>query len=127
MTAMSERRDIDFPFHVDGRGRTASTDYPDHVRDLIEQVLFTPPGERVNRPDFGCGLLDLMFGPNSPELAAALEVTVHAALQRWLGDVITVESLAVTSEDTTLRVSLRYLLLATGERRDEAIQGGVAA
>lgn len=118
------RTDVDFPFHVDGRGRTASTGYPDHVRDLIEQLLFTTPGERVNRPDFGCGLLDLVFAPNSPELAAALQATIQAALQRWLGDLITIEALDVTSEDATLRVTLRYLLIATGERVDEVFEGG---
>lgn len=120
------RTDVDFPFHVDGRGRTASTGYADHVRDMIEQLLFTTPGERVNRPDFGCGLLDLVFGPNSPELAAALQVAVAAALQRWLGDVISVEALEVTAEDTTLRVTARYLLIATGERVDAVFEGGVA-
>jgi uncharacterized protein len=120
------RIDVDFPFHVDGRGRAAATGYADHVRDMIEQLLFTTPGERVNRPDFGCGLLDLVFGPNSPELAAALQVAVAAALQRWLGDVIAVESLEVTSEDATLRVSLRYLLIATGERVDEVFEGATA-
>lgn len=118
--------DIDFPFHVDGRGRTASTGHADHVRDMIKQLLFTTPGERVNRPDFGCGLLDLVFGPNSPELAAALQVAVQAALQRWLGDVIAVEALDVTAEDSTLRVTLRYLLIATGERVDAVFERGTA-
>ena len=61
---------IDFPFHFDSRGHTASTDENDHVRDMIEQLIFTSPGERVNRPDFGSGLLQLIFAPNSPELAA---------------------------------------------------------
>ena len=50
----------------------------DHVRDLIEQVLFTTPGERVNRPTFGSGLLQLVFAPNSDALAAATEMTVQA-------------------------------------------------
>ena len=81
---------IDFPFHFDGRGRTAATDDDDHIRDMIEQLLFTSPGERVNRPDFGSGLLQLVFAPNSPELAAALQFTMQAALQRWLGDLIDV-------------------------------------
>ena len=58
---------IDFPFHSDSRGRTATTDDDDHIRDMIEQFLFTNPGERVNRPDFGSGLLQLVFAPNSPE------------------------------------------------------------
>ncbi|HEV2777790.1 MAG TPA: GPW/gp25 family protein [Actinophytocola sp.] len=118
--------DIDFPFHVDARGRTADTDHPDHVRDLIEQLLFTTPGERVNRPDFGCGLLDLLFEPNSPELAAALGVSAEGALERWLGDVITVDSLVVTAQESTLRIELRYVVIATGERRTELIEGGAA-
>ena len=110
---------IDFPFHFDARGRTAATDDVDHVRDMIEQFLLTSPGERVNRPDFGSGLLQMVFAPNSPELAATLQYTIQAGLQRWLGDVITVESLEVTSDDSVLRVSLQYVLLRTGERRTE--------
>ena len=114
---------IDFPFHLDARGRTADTPYPDHVRDMVEQLLFTRPGERVNRPDFGCGLLDLVFEPNSPELAAALQVSAEGALQRWLGDVLTVDSLTVTADDATLHVDLSYLLLATGEQVHTVLQG----
>ena len=78
--------EIDFPFYIDRGGRTATTDEGDHLRDLIEQVLFTTPGERVNRPDFGSGLLQLVFAPNSDELAATLQFTVQASLQQWLGD-----------------------------------------
>ncbi len=106
---------IDFPFHFDSRGRTASTDDDDHIRDMIEQFLFTNPGERVNRPDFGSGLLRMVFEPNSPELAAALQFTIQAGLQRWLGDVIEVRDLQVTSEDSTLRVSLQYLVRRTNQ------------
>ena len=84
---------IDFPFHFDGRGRTATTTDDDHIRDMIEQLLFTNPGERVNRPDFGSGLLQMVFAPNSPELAAALQFTTQAALQRWLGDLIDLQQL----------------------------------
>lgn len=108
---------IDYPFHFDTHGRTAMTDDADHVRDMIEQLLFTSPGERVNRPDFGSGLMQLVFAPNSPELAAALQFTVQAALQRWLGDIIDVGSLLVTSEDSKLTVDLSYALRATGEAR----------
>ena len=66
---------IDFPFHIDGHGRTAATDDADHARDLIEQILFTNPGERVNRPTFGSGLMQMLFQPNSTEIAAALQFT----------------------------------------------------
>lgn len=111
---------IDFPFHFDNRGRSAETDDADHVRDMIEQLLFTSPGERVNRPDFGSGLLQLVFAPNSPELAAALQFTVQAALQRWLGDVIDVGALEVTSVDSTLRVDLTWTLRASGDTRSDS-------
>ncbi|WP_324197656.1 GPW/gp25 family protein [Nocardia abscessus] len=118
--------DIAFPFALDARGGTATADYPDHVRQMIEQLLFTRPGERVNRPEFGCGLLDLVFEPNSPELAAAVQVSAEGALMRWLGDVITVQRLTVTAEDSTLRVEIEYVLLATGARRTDVIEGSAA-
>jgi len=108
---------IDFPFHFDGRRRTAATGDDDHIRDMIEQLLLTSPGERVNRPDFGSGLLQLVFAPNSPELAAALQFTMQAALQRWLGDVIEVRALEVTSQDSTLTVDLRYLVRRTNQEQ----------
>jgi len=107
---------IDYPFHLDQRGRTAATGENDHVRDMIEQLLFTNPGERVNRPDFGSGVLQLVFAPNSPELAATLQFTMQASLQRWLGDVIAVDSLSVAAEDSTLRVVIEYTVVGTGER-----------
>jgi len=116
---------IDFPFHIDARGRVAETDRNDHIRDLIEQLLFTSPGERVMRPDFGCGLLDLVFEPNSPEMAATLQVSAEGALQRWLGDLITVRELVVTAEESTVTVRVRYVVIETGEQRDELIEGGV--
>lgn len=106
---------IDFPFHFDARGATASTGYADHVRDMIEQLLFTTPGERVNRPDFGCGLLQLVFAPNSPELAATVQFTTQASLAQWLGDIVDVRSLEVDAQDSILRVELSYALRATGE------------
>jgi phage baseplate assembly protein W len=108
---------IDFAFQFDARGRTASTSDEDHIRDMIEQFLFTNPGERVNRPDFGSGLLQLVFAPNSPELAATLQVTIQAGLQRWLGDLIEVQKLEVTSEDSTLRVDLAYVIRRTQEQQ----------
>ncbi|MDL2076116.1 GPW/gp25 family protein [Streptomyces sp. GXMU-J15] len=117
--------DIEFPYRFDDRGRTATAGHADHVRDMVELVLFTTPGERVNRPDFGCNYLDLVFAGNSPELAATLEMTAQAALQRWLGDLLTVESLTVTSQEATLHVHVAYVLTATGERRTVTVGGGV--
>ena len=99
---------IHFPFHIDGKGRTREAGEDDYIRQLIEQVLFTSPGERVNRPEFGTGLLQMVFEPNSTELAAATEFTVQAALQQWLGDLITVQSVAVTANDSRLNVQVSY-------------------
>src|SRR5689334_15828071 len=108
---------IDYPFHFDGRGRTALAATDDHIRDMIEQILFTNPGERVNRPDFGSGVMQLIFTPNSPELAAAVQFAMQGALQRWLGDVIEVQALDVTSEDAALRIVVRYLIRRTNEQQ----------
>jgi len=117
---------IDYPFHFDNRGRTAETDDDDHIRDMIEQFLFTNPGERVNRPDFGSGLLQLVFAPNSPELAATVQFTIQAGLQRWLSDVILVQKVDVTSDDAELRVLVQYVVKRTGEQRSETFaKGGV--
>src|SRR5687768_15719536 len=113
---------IDFPFHIDGRSRTALTGNDDHIRDMIEQFLFTNPGERVNRPDFGSGLLQLVFAPNSPELAATVQFTLQAGLQRWLGDLVEVQALEVTSEDASLHVFIQYVVRRTGEQRSESFE-----
>ncbi len=108
---------IDYPYHIDYRGRTASTGTDDHIRDMIEQVLFTSPGERANRPTFGCGLLQLVFAPNSPELAAATQFLVQGSLQQWLGDVIQVDGVDVESEDSTIRVSVVYTVRRTQQKQ----------
>jgi Bacteriophage baseplate protein W len=104
---------IDFPLHFDGRGRTAAVATDGHIRNLIEQVLFTSPGERVNRPTFGSGLMQLVFAPNSDELATATQFLVQAALQQWLGDLIEVAAVQVTSEDAALRVTVQYTVRRT--------------
>ena len=102
-----------YPYRFDGRGRTATTDDATHIRDMIEQLLFTAPGERVNQPDFGSGLLQMVFAPNSTELAAALQFTTQAAVQRYLGDLIELQQLDVTADDATLSVTLKYVIRTT--------------
>lgn len=104
-----------FPFHFDRRGRTATADDDTHIRDMIEQLLFTNPGERVNRPDFGSGLMQMVFAPNSPEMAAALQFTLRGALQRWLGDLIELQDLQVASVDSTLTIGVQYVKRRTNQ------------
>ena len=118
---------IDYPFHFNGRGQTATTNDDDHIRDMIEQFLFTNAGERVNRPDFGSGLLSLIFAPNSPELATALEHTVQAGLQRWLGDLIEVRNLEATAEKSVLRVVVQYVVRATGQAQARQFERSIAS
>lgn len=113
---------IDFPFHFNLHGRTADTTLEDHVRDMIEQILFTAPGERVNRPDFGAGLLRMIFQPTSPEIAAALQFSIRASLQRWLGDLIEPQDVSVVSEDSTLSVTVQYVLRQTGQSQTQTFQ-----
>jgi uncharacterized protein len=104
---------IAFPYQFDGRGRTQEATLDDYVRQLIEQVLFTSPGERVNLPDFGSGLLQLTFAPNSVEMAAATQFAVQGALQKWLGSYLKVQSVAASVEESTLTVTVTYSVLAT--------------
>jgi phage baseplate assembly protein W len=106
---------LDHPFHFDNKGRSATTDYDDHVKDMIYQVLFTSPGERVNMPDFGCGLSQLVFMPNSDILATATQFLVQGALQHWLADVIDVQRLQVTSDNEQLLVEIEYIQLGDGQ------------
>ncbi len=110
---------IDFPWRIDSFGRTASTGDDDHIRDMIEQLLFTAPGERVNRPDFGSGLLQMIFAPNSTELASALQFTTQAALQRHLGDLIDLRQLDVVAEVATLTVIVKYVVRLTQQSQTE--------
>jgi hypothetical protein len=118
------REYFDYPFDIDGRHRVAVTTPDDHVRDLIWQVLFTAPGERVNRPDFGCGLQTLVFAPNSSALAAATQFTVQGALQRWLADRIVVERVRIHSDNEVLTVEVSYVRRDTGQRQDDVFTHG---
>lgn len=108
---------IDYPFRFDNIGRTAGASYEQHIRNLIEQVIFTLPGERVNRPDFGSGLMQLVFQPNSSEIAAATQFMVQGALQQWLGDLIQVDSVQVEVEDSKLQVIIKYIILKNGRNK----------
>jgi uncharacterized protein len=120
----------DHPFRFDDRGRTAQTDDDAHLHDLIMQVLFTAPGERVMRPDFGCGLRQLVFMPNSDAVAAATQQLVHGSLQRWLGDRLSVDAVQVAAEDERLVVTVAYRRTGESARRVDTFaspaQGAVA-
>jgi phage baseplate assembly protein W len=113
---------LDYPLRFDTRGRTAETDDDAHIRDMIEEVLFTAPGERVNRPDFGSGLLQLVFAPNSDELVATTQFLVQGALQQWLGDLIEVELVDVEREDGKLQVLVQYVIRRSQTRQTASFE-----
>jgi phage baseplate assembly protein W len=118
---------LDFPLGFDERGRSAVTDSDDHIRDMIYLVLFTAPGERVNRPEFGCGVKQLVFAPLSDVLAAATEQLIHGALIRWLDPVISLEKVEATANEATLEIKVSYMRRETGERREEVFRHPVPA
>jgi phage baseplate assembly protein W len=117
---------LDFPFAFDVRGRSACTDENEHVRDLIKAVLFTAPGERVNRPEFGCGVKQLVFAPLSDTLAATTQHLVQGALLRWLGDVILVERVDMATGEATMTITVVYAVRATGERQSAVFEQAIA-
>jgi phage baseplate assembly protein W len=110
---------IDYPLHFDDLGRTAQAEEDKHIRNLIEQVLFTSPGDRVNRPTFGSGLMQLVFAPNSDEMATATRFLVQGALQQWLGDIIQVEEVNVKNDEATLQITVQYTI-RRNQRREVA-------
>lgn len=118
------RTDIRFPYGFDGRGSTATVPLPylRHVLDMLEELILTNPGERVNRPDFGGGLTHQVFEPNAPERAVALELALSAAIETWLGDIVDLRRLTVEARDSQLQVELDYAVRATGEVVSEIVE-----
>jgi len=118
---------LHFAYQFDGRGRTQESVLDAYVKELVEQVLFTSPGERVNLPDFGSGLLQLPFAPNSVEMAAATQFAVQAALQKWLGSYIKVQSVTASAQDAQLTVVVSYSVLNTDVTQVQTFVHGTTA
>lgn len=115
--------EIDFPFHVDKQtANVACASYARHVRQMVEQLLFTTPGERVNRPQFGCGVLDLVFAPDDGETATVNSALIQASIERWLGTRIKLITLDLQAEDAGLTITIEYILLYTGHRAREVFR-----
>jgi len=110
---------FEYPFALDAglNSLAVQTDYAEHVEQLMKQVLFTNPGERINRPDFGCGIRRMVFSPNSQESASLAQVTIYQALQKWLGSLIKVEEVKIKALEEVLEIRIGYLLKIRRERR----------
>jgi phage baseplate assembly protein W len=116
-----------YPYSFDNSGATAQTDLNRHIRDMIEQILLTSPGERVNRPNFGCGVAQLVFAPNSDVLAAAQQQVIHSSLQQWLSDLIRVQGVDVSAQDSQLLITIRYTIVQTQQQQTQQfVYGGTA-
>lgn len=110
---------LSFPYALDSTGHTAGADQLSHIAQMIEQILSTSPGERVNRPTFGSGTTQLVFAPNSDVLAAAQEQAIQAGLQQWLADLIRVQSVTVTAAEATLEVVVAYTVVASQQQQTQ--------
>ncbi|HLY02216.1 MAG TPA: GPW/gp25 family protein [Candidatus Cybelea sp.] len=106
---------VRYPYGFDSSGHTAQCADTDHIDQMLEQLLFTNPGERVMQPNFGSGVMQLVFAPNSPQLAATVEYTMQGAIQQYLGDIIALQQLTVTAEDSTLTIDIGYIVRSTGQ------------
>lgn len=114
-----------YPYSFDNSGATAQTDLSGHIRDMIEQILLTSPGERVNRPTFGCGVAQLVFAPNSDVLAAQQQV-IQSSLQQWLSDLIRVQGVDVSAQDSTLLITVRYTIVQTQQQQTQQFVYGAS-
>ncbi len=104
---------IAYPFRIANDGLVASASQQDHIEQLIEELLFTTPGERVNRPDFGTPIEQMVFRSGGDELATAAQFMIQGALQQWLGEIIQVQAVQVATNDSTLTVTIQYLIRET--------------
>lgn len=114
----------DDPLHLDARGATATTDQAGWIADMVWAVLFTAPQERVHRSDFGSGVRQALFAPASGDLAATMRLLAHGALQQWLGHLIEVGDVDVVADDTTVTVTVSYLIRSTGDVRVDQFNAG---
>ena len=115
---------LNFPFKIGDQGSVAVTDTDSHIRQEIEQILFTNPGERVNLPEFGCGIRNLVFAGNDPTIATTAQFIISQSLQRWLGDKINVELVNVKNEEETLLVEIIFSRKDTSERSNTSVRVG---
>ena len=106
-----------FPYRIDSGGHTAGASSPDEIAHMVQQILFVAPGERVNRPDFGCNLLSLTFAARTSELTTAVEALVEGALRKWVGDAIHIREVDVDVQETAVVVTVRYV-----EPRSQTLQ-----
>jgi len=100
----------------DERGRFAKTlDYERYVRGLVLQTLLTAPGERINRPEFGTPIPQLLFAAINEEIADLVKAQIHRAMDLWLDRIVRVERVETRQpEPTRFEIEVSYIILATG-------------
>ena len=119
---------LQFPYQINSLGRTATiADMDGFVRDVIEDVLFTRQGERVNLPSYGSGLEQMVFEPLSEGLTASAEMVIQANLMKWLTNYIDLQAVRVTNDDGKLLIKVTYALLADQKVRELQLQREAAS
>ncbi len=114
-----------YPYRIDFSGRTATVDVQAYVQGLIESMLLTSPGERVNRPTYGGGLMQYVFAPADGQLVGAAETLIRTAVVQWLGDVLTLQSLTVAAEPAEIVITLAYLINASQQSVTQTVRHSV--
>lgn len=103
-------QEIGYPYRIDSAGRTSTAQRNDHIRQMIEQVLFTVPQERVNRPEFGVNVRQFVFEGAGQETMAAAQFLIQGELERWMGEIIDVDAVQVDVEESTMNIRVRYIV-----------------
>jgi phage baseplate assembly protein W len=116
------RHDYAFPFRIDPiSGQAQQSPYGAHVNQMIRQLLLTSPGERADFPQFGCGLRQLLFAPNSDALQATTNLTVQRALNQWLAGQVQVVNVTVSpgpgDDSSQIVVLVEYILIETRSKQ----------
>lgn len=116
---------IKYPYQFNQLGRTTSATEDEHIRDMIYQLLFTNPGERVNLPNFGCGLRQAIFEPNSTEMAATTQYLVQGVLNQWLSHLIQVNEVSINATDSSLEVKVNFTRLRNKKNQTVVVQNKI--
>jgi phage baseplate assembly protein W len=108
-----------FPVSIKNE-KIASSEGEDSIKESIMIILGTAKGERVMRPDFGCGIQELVFAPNNTSTATLIGVYVKEALLKWEPriEVMNISAVSDEEEGNRLNINIEYMVRTTNTRRN---------